>query len=133
RAAEAARPLEPDDWARCRPYLFGLDLFNHGYYWEAHETWEALWHACGRTGATADFLKALIKLAAAGGKALGGRPKGVKSHAGRAAVLWQLVARAVGDEAERFGGFWLQELVNVANGIATGGWPAKAPVLIPDG
>ena len=21
-------------------FLWGLDLFNHGYYWEAHEAWE---------------------------------------------------------------------------------------------
>jgi Domain of unknown function (DUF309) len=23
-------------------FLWGLDLFNHGYYWEAHEAWEGL-------------------------------------------------------------------------------------------
>jgi Domain of unknown function (DUF309) len=22
-------------------FLWGLDLFNHGYYWEAHEAWES--------------------------------------------------------------------------------------------
>ncbi|MER9222262.1 DUF309 domain-containing protein [Mesorhizobium sp. M0644] len=22
-----------------------IDLINHGYYWEAHEAWEPLWHA----------------------------------------------------------------------------------------
>ena len=32
-------------------------LFNAGYYWEAHEVWEGLWHAYGRRGATADVLK----------------------------------------------------------------------------
>ncbi len=49
-------------------YLYAIDLFNHGYYWEAHEEWERLWHVAGRTGTTADFLKGLIKLAAAGVK-----------------------------------------------------------------
>jgi hypothetical protein len=57
----------------------------------------------------------------------------VKSHASRAAALWQQVARAAGGEAERFGGFRLQELVNLASNIAADGWPEKAPVLIPDG
>ncbi|TGQ49534.1 DUF309 domain-containing protein, partial [Mesorhizobium sp. M1C.F.Ca.ET.210.01.1.1] len=26
-------------------FRWGIDLFNHGYYWEAHEAWEPLWHA----------------------------------------------------------------------------------------
>ena len=26
-------------------FLFGVDLFNGGFYWEAHEAWEELWHA----------------------------------------------------------------------------------------
>ena len=56
-------------WSQSHDYLLGCDLFNHGYYWEAHETWEGLWNACGRSGTTADFLKGLIKLAAAGVKA----------------------------------------------------------------
>ena len=45
-------------------------------YWEAHEAWEELWHACGRMGPTADFLRGLIKLAAAGVKVREGRPRG---------------------------------------------------------
>ncbi len=32
----------------------GVDLFNHGYYWESHEEWESLWHAAGRRGVVAD-------------------------------------------------------------------------------
>jgi uncharacterized protein len=69
-------------------FRFGLDLFNHGYYWEAHEVWEELWHAAGRQGALADFLKALIKLAAAGVKAREGNQNGVIKHARRAAELF---------------------------------------------
>ena len=33
---------------------------------KSHVAWESLWMACGRKGAVADFLKGLIKLAAAG-------------------------------------------------------------------
>ena len=47
---QAAAPVGPDDWHTNRDYLFGIDLFNHGYYWEAHEVWEGLWHAAGRAG-----------------------------------------------------------------------------------
>jgi len=61
-----------------------IDLFNGGYYWESHVALESLWIACGRKGIVADFLKGLIKLAAAGVKGLEGKPEGVKSHSGRA-------------------------------------------------
>jgi hypothetical protein len=66
-------------------------LFNEGYYWEAHEDWEALWHAHGRHGPTADLLKGLIKLAAAGVKVRERQPGGVRTHAGRAGALFESV------------------------------------------
>lgn len=78
-------------WRSCREYCYAVDLWNAGYYWEAHEQWEALWHAAGRTGATADFFKSLIKLAAAGVKVREGRSEGVVRHLARAAQLWQHV------------------------------------------
>ena len=48
------------------------------------EVWEELWHAEGRRGATADVLRGLIKLAAAGVKIREGRENGVRTHARRA-------------------------------------------------
>lgn len=87
--AEIAAPPPPDPTAprESHAYLRAIDLFNHGYYWEAHEEWEGLWHACGRRGELADFLKSLIKLAAAGVKAREGNIAGVRRHAARAAEL----------------------------------------------
>ncbi|MCG8450743.1 MAG: DUF309 domain-containing protein, partial [Pirellulales bacterium] len=84
---ETPSPLEPESWQTCNEYLFGIDLFNHGYYWEAHEAWESLWHVAGRQGPVANFLKGLIKLAAAGVKAREGNPRGVQRHARRALEL----------------------------------------------
>lgn len=75
-------------WQECEEYLFGVDLFNAGFYWEAHEAWEAVWICVGRSGLTADFLKGLIKLAAAGVKAREGNANGVERHAARAAQLF---------------------------------------------
>jgi len=46
-------------------FFYAVDLFHYGYHWESHVWWEALWHKLGRKGEQADFLKALIKLAAA--------------------------------------------------------------------
>ena len=84
---EPAVSLDEANWRENETWLFAFDLFNHGYYWEAHEAWESLWHASGRTGPVADLLKGLIKLAAAGVKSREGRPKGVRQHAARAAEL----------------------------------------------
>lgn len=55
---------EPAEWPRLVPYLYGVDLHNHGFWWEAHEVWEGLWHAAGRTTAPARFVQGLIQIAA---------------------------------------------------------------------
>ena len=109
-----APPLDADRWAENWRYLYALDLFNAGYYWEAHEAWEALWHACGRGGRTADFLKGLIKLAAAGVKVREGRREGVVGHARAAANLF----RRIGAPHERYLGLPLGELIQFADAVA---------------
>lgn len=93
KAATVGAGLTLDNWSDCRPYLWGIDLFNYGCYWEAHEAWESLWHHCGRRGALADFLKGLIKLAAAGVKVRQRRAEGIRRHAARAAWLFRHSAR----------------------------------------
>jgi predicted metal-dependent hydrolase len=110
---EVAAP-NPDDWRACRPYLFGVDLFNHGYYWEAHEAWESLWHPAGRRGLLADFLKGLIKLAAAGVKVREGKRDGAVHHAWRAAELFAKVR----EEHPHFMGLDLTELIQRASAVA---------------
>ena len=106
-------PPDPGRWRVCRTYLTGIDLFNHGYYWEAHEAWESLWHACGRKGTTADFLKGLIKLAAAGVKMRQGEPRGVRNHARRAVELFAKLC-----PAQRFMGLQIQQLISWAQKMA---------------
>ena len=80
-------PLEPEHWQESESYLYAIDLFNSGFYWEAHEAWESLWIVAGRAGTTAEFLKGLIKLAAAGVKRLEGNPAGIDRHTKRAIEL----------------------------------------------
>ena len=106
----ASRPCA-DDWRECEEYLRGIDLFNHGYYWEAHESWEAVWNASGRKGVTADFMKGLIKLAAALVKAREGREQGVARHAARAEQLFQMVRDAVRPEPTHFLGLSFTDLL----------------------
>jgi predicted metal-dependent hydrolase len=92
-----------------------VELFNAGYYWEAHEVWEGLWHARGRKGATADLLRGLIKLAAAGVKIREGQEHGVRTHARRAA---EWLARAEGQGGRHQLGLDLEHLIELACGIA---------------
>src|SRR5277367_1999089 len=77
RAASKGASAAEAQGASSPRFLHGVSLFNAGYYWEAHEVWEGLWHAYGRHGATADVLKGLIKLAAAGVKVREGQEHGV--------------------------------------------------------
>lgn len=59
-----AAPRQPaGQWANCTPYLYGCDLFNQAYFWEAHEAWEALWMSCERNGIQALYLQGLIQAA----------------------------------------------------------------------
>ena len=111
---------DPDQWEACRPYLYGIDLFNHGYYWEAHEVWEGLWHACGRQGMVADFLKGLIALAAVGVKLREGSDRGVRQHAARAVALFNEVVRELGPTRTRFLGLEPEVLAQFAAAVADG-------------
>lgn len=63
------RPPPPfllrDAWRENRNYLAGLDFFNRGWWWEAHEVWEELWHVVeGKDSVQHNLLKGLIQLAA---------------------------------------------------------------------
>jgi uncharacterized protein len=123
-AAIPAAP-DPEHWEACREYLRGLDLFNAGYWWESHEAWEGVWRACGRSGPAADFLKGLIKLAAAGVKRRQGQPDGVSSHARRAAALVKSAPTTP------FFGLDVPGLIALAESIALRGWPENGPRLHP--
>jgi hypothetical protein len=111
-------PLDAVDWSGCSTYLYGIDLFNHGYYWEAHEAWEGLWLAAGRMGVTAEFLKGLIKLAAAGLKIRQQRPRGVRRHALRAIEHFRRVREETG--CAGFAGLDLESAMARARDLAGG-------------
>ncbi len=77
----------PETWSQQDHLLWGTRLFNHGYYWEAHEAWEHLWLELGRTSEEALAVKGLIKLAASAVKCREGNATGAIRHALRAAEL----------------------------------------------
>ena len=85
--------LSAKDWPRDEGYLFAVDLYNHGYWWECHEVFEALWRAAGprsRAGGPArragrkdpdeaSFFQGLLQVAAANLKRAMGRREGAAS------------------------------------------------------
>lgn len=81
-------------------FTWGCELFNHGYYWEAHEAWEGIWHVADRDSPLRSLLKALILLSAAGVKIREGKQTPAVRHAGRAAGLLRKLATS---REERFG------------------------------
>ena len=69
-----------DDWVTCEPYLYGIDLFNHGYWWESHEALEAVWLAAGQKATLCGrFVQGLIQLAGAQLKRFIAEPRGARS------------------------------------------------------
>lgn len=121
--------MTTDNWQNSTDYLHGIDLFNHGYFWEAHEAWEGLWHACGRRGDIADFLKALIKLAAAGVKAREGNPNGVQRASTRATELFETLRATNATANATFLGFSFESLITLAKNLPdeTAGFNETAP------
>ena len=57
--------FSPEEWSYCEEFLFGIDLFNFGYWWEAHEVLEAVWVGAGKNTDTGLFVQGLIQLSAA--------------------------------------------------------------------
>lgn len=54
----------PEEWPSLERYLYGVDLFNRFYFWEAHEVWEALWKSHPPERDPALFIQGLINLSA---------------------------------------------------------------------
>jgi hypothetical protein len=66
-------PLPPERWRESEAWLRGVDLWNHGFLWEAHECWEQLWRA-PFDAVQEQFLRGMIQCAAAGLKLAIGQP-----------------------------------------------------------
>jgi len=76
--------VPPERWSESLDYLYGNDLYNNGYWWEAHEAWEGLWQQTEKGGPQGRFLQGLIQISAAH----------LKNHVGHAEGVERLLARA---------------------------------------
>lgn len=87
RSAEGHMRTHPA--ARGEPgdeFRFACDLFNAGYFWEAHEGWEDLWKATPKRARLRRLLQGLIQLAAARLKERGGDERMERALAAQAAA-----------------------------------------------
>jgi hypothetical protein len=70
-------PENPDAPSEANLFHEGLRLFNSGEFFEAHETWEDLWHQA--SGQRKRFYQGLIQCAVALEHVRRGNPRGVRS------------------------------------------------------
>jgi predicted metal-dependent hydrolase len=89
-SGQSTRP--PENWwasvDAAEWFDFGCDLFDAGFYFEAHELWEQCWRAAKDVGNDDDasFVQGLILMAAAGVKLLAGNDESRHAHLSRAAA-----------------------------------------------
>ncbi len=84
------------EWRDNAAYLWGGDLYNLGYPWEAHEAWEGVWLVARDAGDERQtaFVQGLIQCAAACVKARIDQPRGVAALAERGLGRLREVAAA---------------------------------------
>lgn len=54
-------PMQPERWAAHAAYRYGARLHVDGFFWEAHEVWEAVWLTCAHNSAERHLLRGLIQ------------------------------------------------------------------------
>jgi hypothetical protein len=130
---EGPHPLRhPDGHSQSPPpldveaaWLRGCDLYDHRYYWESHEVWEAAWRALP-AGDRRELLQGLIQLAAATIKHHLGHDRPARLLLERAAGRLEAVIAARG---EQWWGLDLPATLASARAFvsASGDWPVLVP------
>jgi hypothetical protein len=64
-AVPAREDWDPAAWPELTDWLWGVDLFNAFFFWEAHEAWERLWITHPRRSPPSLVLQGWIQLSAA--------------------------------------------------------------------
>ena len=54
-----------ENWQDCDEYLYSIDLFNYGYWWEAYERLKHISLGAGRESETGRFVQGVLQIAAA--------------------------------------------------------------------
>lgn len=91
---DLADRFSPSDLAASVAFQAGFEAFNAGYFWEAHELWEAVWMQLAPACRERWLLQGLIQLANAG----------LKHRMGRAAAVTKILPKADAALSEAFRG-----------------------------
>jgi 4a-hydroxytetrahydrobiopterin dehydratase len=81
-------PLNESNYLKHDGFLYGIDLFNHGYFWETHEVFELLWNQVGKKNKIANVLQSVIFFAAALLKCNSKQLKSANKHFESAKRVW---------------------------------------------
>ena len=65
QSGDVHRPWSPEEWGTLERYLYGIDLYNNGFFWESHEALEDLWKSAERGSIQGRFVQGIIQIAAA--------------------------------------------------------------------
>jgi hypothetical protein len=76
--------MTPSDLAQSAAFAAGFTLFEAGYFWEAHEVWEAVWLRLPPASRERHLMQGLIQLANVG----------LKRRMGRVASASRILTRA---------------------------------------
>ena len=127
---EPAQPFEVSVWRASTDYLYGVDLYNFAFYWEAHEAWEGIWKTTARKDIPGLYLQGLIQTSVALIKRHQGVAGGMESLS--RAGLGKL--RRVADTQALFCGLDLVEYIERMDHIFVGpdqsGWPADPRIRL---
>jgi hypothetical protein len=108
-------------------FLYGLALHDGGFFWEAHEIWEAVWKAAPMNGRDRLALRALIQIANAGLKLRQARPRAAARLIQEATgLLGELGTRGVAGAPESVAGRLQGESLRAQ--LREGALPAPLPL-----
>jgi hypothetical protein len=108
-------------------FLYGLALHDGGFFWEAHEIWEAVWKAAAMNGRDRLALRALIQIANAGLKLRQARPRAAARLIQEATgLLGELGTRGVAGAPESVAGRLQGESLRAQ--LREGALPAPLPL-----
>ncbi len=94
--------ISAENWQDSESFLYGVDLFNYGYWWECHEAFEAFWRAVGPQTQQGRLFQGLIQVAAANLKRVLGNHEAAEKLAQRALQRLEGVPRLyMGIDVER--------------------------------
>ena len=121
-SAPAEIPWDPTvPWSEDPAHHWACELFDHRYYWEAHEAWEAMWHFAPADSPIRSLLQGLIQVAASVLKRHVGQDGGADRLQARSRVRLQTAVDGCGAVVH---GIDVPELLlRLDRFHATGKWP----------